>query len=273
MLHRGPLAATTGAAHTPPDMEQDRCIAALLVDSAALAEAARLGLDSPVPACPGWSVADLVEHVGRDHRSVTRRVHDLEAERHPAADIPLPSRSELVGWFEAGAESLARVLEAAEPDAPVWNWSVAPKLASFWWRRMAQETAVHRWDGQAAHGRQQPIAPDVAADGIAEFFEVFLPTDFAEQPPADLGGTVALRCTDRSDAWLVTVRGGELVALRARAPGSGNPPGDPPLATVSASASDLLLFLWRRLPPTAPSVTIEGDAALLARFAALADLD
>ena len=134
-------------------MEKDRCIAALLADSAALAEAARLGLDAAGPSCPGWSVADLVEHTGRVHRSETRRVRDLESERHSAADIALPTRSELVGWFEAGAEALARVLEAAEPDAPVWNWSVTPNLASFWWRRMAQETAVHRWDGQTAHAR------------------------------------------------------------------------------------------------------------------------
>ena len=42
-------------------MEKDRCIAALLADSAALAEAARLGLDAPMPSCPGWSVADLAD--------------------------------------------------------------------------------------------------------------------------------------------------------------------------------------------------------------------
>src|SRR5687767_7014823 len=135
-------------------MEKDRCIAALLADSAALAEAARLGLDAPVPSCPGWSVADLVEHTGRVHRSVTRRVRNLETERHPAADIALPPRPELAGWFQSGADALARVLEAAQPDAQVWNWSVTPNLAAFWWRRMAQETAVHRWDGEAAHGRQ-----------------------------------------------------------------------------------------------------------------------
>jgi uncharacterized protein (TIGR03083 family) len=258
-------------------MEKNRCIAALLADSAALAEAARLDLDAAVPSCPGWSVADLVEHTGRVHRSVTRRVRDLEAERRAAADVQLPARAELIGWFEQGVNGLARVLEAAEPDAPVWNWSAGPKVASFWWRRMAQETAVHRWDGQSAHGRQQPIAADVAADGIAEFFEVYLPTDFAEKPPTDLGGTLALRCTDLPDAWLVTVLGGALIARRDRPSRSGDPagagPGDAPLATVSASASDLLLLLWRRIPPTAPEITTDGDAALLARFAALADLD
>jgi uncharacterized protein (TIGR03083 family) len=135
-------------------MEKDRCIAALLADSASLAEAARLGLDAAVPSCPGWSVAELVEHTGRVHRSVTRRVQQRETERQSAADIALPPRAELASWFASGAEVLARVLEAAEPDTSIWNWSVGPKVASFWWRRLAQETAVHRWDAQSAHGRE-----------------------------------------------------------------------------------------------------------------------
>lgn len=250
-------------------MEKARCIAALRVDSAALAEAARLGLDAPVPSCPGWSVADLVQHTGRVHRSATRRVRDLETERHPASDIPLPAHPELVAWFEDGAEALGQVLEAAQPDASVWNWSVGPNLASFWWRRMAQETAVHRWDAESAHARQQPIAADVAVDGVDEFLDVFLPTDFAETPPADLGGTVRLQCTDRPASWLVTVSGGVLLARRDQQPTAA----DRPLATVSAAASDLLLLLWRRVEPSAPGLETTGDAELLARFAALADLD
>src|SRR5688572_5112463 len=90
-----------------------RYVAALRADSAALAEAARLGLDRPVPSCPDWSVADLVGHTGRVHRAVTRRVHERELERHPASDIEVPAASGLIDWFEAGAEALAQVLLAA----------------------------------------------------------------------------------------------------------------------------------------------------------------
>src|SRR5688572_12159220 len=100
-------------------MEKARCILALRTDSAALAKAARLGLDAPVPSCPGWSVADLVQHTGRVHRAVTRRVQNLEQERRPASDIPLPPLAELVPWFEDGADALGQVLEAAHPDAAV----------------------------------------------------------------------------------------------------------------------------------------------------------
>jgi len=41
-------------------------LAALGDDGTALAAAARRGLDPPVPACEGWSVADLVLHTGVD---------------------------------------------------------------------------------------------------------------------------------------------------------------------------------------------------------------
>jgi uncharacterized protein (TIGR03083 family) len=250
-------------------MDKARCIASLLADSAALAQAARLGLDARVPSCPDWHVAELLEHTGRVHRSVTRRVQHRETERHSAADIALPARADLPDWLEAGAETLAGVLAAAEPATPIWNWSVTPNLAAFWWRRMAQETAVHRWDGQAAHGTQQPISSDVAADGVDEFLDVFLPTDLAEQPNANLGGTVSLICMDRPEGWLVTVSHSVLTVRRDQPPA----PKARPLVTISASASDLLLVLWRRITPEAPGIDVSGDATLLARLAALYDLD
>jgi hypothetical protein len=160
------------------------------------------------------------------------------------------------------------VLEAAQPDAPVWNWSIRPHVASFWWRRMAQETAIHRWDAQSAHAQQRPIAADVALDGVDEFLDVFLPTDLAEKPPTDLDGTIQLQSVDRPASWLVTVSGGVLFARRDQKPAAA----DQPLATVSASASDLLLLLWRRVTPSAPGLETGDDAVLLARFTALADL-
>ena len=48
---------------------------ALRADGTALAAAARVGLDQPVPACEGWTVADLVLHTGMVHR------HKLEIVR------------------------------------------------------------------------------------------------------------------------------------------------------------------------------------------------
>ena len=57
---------------------------ALRDDGVALAEAAGKGLDPPVPACEGWTVADLVLHIGMVHR------HKLEIVRGRLAGPPDP---------------------------------------------------------------------------------------------------------------------------------------------------------------------------------------
>ncbi len=36
-----------------------------------LVEAGRAGLDAPVPTCAGWTVADVLGHLGRVYRSVS----------------------------------------------------------------------------------------------------------------------------------------------------------------------------------------------------------
>ncbi len=251
-----------------PGMEKHDLLAAISADSAATAEAARRGVDPTVPACPDWTVAQLIEHLGRVHRSVTRRVRDRETERHRASDIPLPDRSGLIAWFEEGAATLIDVLAGAEADTPVWNWSLGEQQASFWWQRMAQETAVHRWDAQSAHGRTVPIQADLAVDGVDEFLTVFLPIDLADRPDFDLGGAVDLRCTDRPERRLVTVTGGQLRVHANQSPA----PDYPMLGTVAGSASDLLLLLWRRMAPSAPAFTVSGDPALVERFLTFADL-
>jgi uncharacterized protein (TIGR03083 family) len=250
-------------------MEKTAYLTALQADSAAMATAARLGLDPIVPACPDWTGADLIGHTGRVHRAVTRRVRERDTERRSASDIAVPDASGLVAWFEEGAVALVDVLAAAEPDTPVWNWSLGEQRASFWWRRMAQETAVHRWDAQSAHGLQEPIDPDLAVDGIDEFLTVFLPTDLVDRPDFDLGGGLELRCTDRPSSWQIVVTGGQLGMRSDRSPGTEGPAR----AIVAGRASDLLLFLWRRVDRSAPEIAVSGDEALVARFGALADLD
>ena len=225
-------------------------LAALRSDAAALATAARLGLDAPVPSCPGWSVADLVRHTGRVHHAVAERVRTGALERGAPLQLEMPPGAHLAGWLEEGAEALARVLAAADPDAPAWNWSVGPQRAGFWPRRMAQETAVHRWDGQAAHGRPESIEAGLAVDGVDELLDVFLTSDLAERPVDDLGAPVRLDCLDRPAAWLVTVEAGELVVRRGPNDGAAG-------AGVGAG---------RRCGPTPPTCCCSsGGAALCGR--------
>ena len=243
-------------------MNRDTYLDAIAADGAALAAAARLGLDAQVPSCPDWKVADLVDHTGMVHRWVAEMVGTGAMFRVKRSELPpAPGPDQLVDWFEEGVGLLVSVLRDSEPDRPVWNWSPQPKEAEFWPRRMAQETTVHRWDGQAAHGVQQPIPTVVAADGIDEIIRVFLATDAAEHPEATLGGTLHLHATDTDFERMVQVEGGKVIVTDEHGKGD---------AALRGPASDLLLFLWGRTP--AAPLEVFGDQAVVDNWAKVIDL-
>ena len=222
-------------------------------ESSALAAAARTGLDAPVPTCPEWSVADLVRHTGSVHQWVTEIVRTRASEYIDRKTLPPPPAAddEVVPWFQRGAENLVRVLEDVDPDEAVWNWSKQPRVAAFWPRRMAQETAVHRWDAENAVGSAAPVERALAVDGVDEMFDVFLssgrlPKDFS------VGGSLHLHATDGPGEWLVSIDGGAVEVLREHAKGD---------AALRGTTSDLLLFLWNRVP--ASSLEVIGDRAVV----------
>ena len=239
--------------------DREAQLGSLWRDGLNLADAAeRAGLDAAVESCPGWSVADLVWHTGEVHsfwRSVVREgwtdpTHYVEPER--------PADTELVGWYREGVQRAVEDLGAADPDDAVWSW--APRGGNAGWviRRMAQETAVHRWDAERAAGSGWTIDADVAVDGVDEFLEHF--TDTAAAGAAEVGGTVHLHCTDAEGEWLVSepVPGGRLEFTKEHAKGD---------AAVRGTAADLLLLLWRRVDlADADRFEVFGDPAVARRL-------
>jgi uncharacterized protein (TIGR03083 family) len=228
-------------------------------DGTALAGAAGRGLDPPVPACQGWTVADLVLHTGMVHR------HKLEIGRGRLAQPPdpwpppAPPRAELLGWYGQGLEELLTVLEATDPDTRVWTFHRPDQTVGFWRRRMAQETAVHRVDAESAHSNPRPVPAALAADGVSELLEAFLAPHAEGEPVGGRGESLHLHATDTEGEWrLRLLPAGVEVA-------QGHAQGD---ATAVGSASDLLLFLWGRAG--ADPLERSGDPALLARVRELA---
>ena len=73
-------------------------------------------------------------------------------------------------------------LESAADDTPVWNWTTqSPGPASFWSRRLAHETLIHRVDIELAQGFEPAHGyPEVATDTVTEFFELFYPRFVSE---------------------------------------------------------------------------------------------
>ena len=253
-------------------------------DSAALATAARRDLTAPIVSCPGWTMATLVVHlIGiYAHRIAIVRARDTENTAVGSYhDLGLPDATQpwfdaqsegkqepvgapdgLVELYEAKATELRAVLgSVVDPNEPVWTWWPPDQTAGFWARRMAQETAVHRWDAQAALGEPEPIEPELACDGIDEMLDVMLPSArrWAEKVREGRGETYHFHRTDGPGEWLVRFQGEGATVTREHAKGD---------VAVRGAASDLLLFLWGRLP--GKNLEVLGDASLLGRYFELA---
>lgn len=218
------------------------------------------GLDTAVPSCPGWTVADLVWHLGEVHHfwrtMVSERRDTWEGYEQPLR----PAAAGLVAWYRTGLDELVDVLAVADPAHPNWTWA-ADKTAGFVIRRMAHETAMHRWDAEHAAGIATSIDPELASDGIDEFLMWFAGEPAPDAPAA--GGSVHLHCADVAGEWTLRPAGaGGFEITREHAKGD---------CAIRGTASDILLALWRRIPLAALDVV--GDAGVAARFVAAPSLE
>jgi uncharacterized protein (TIGR03083 family) len=195
-------------------METQQYLDQLAQNSERLADAAAVaGVDAPVPSCPGWTVTELLDHVVRGDDWARRIVEQgatgsTDRVQHAETDPSLQGDA-LVQAFRDGADALVAELSSVAPDTPVWTFSSTNRTASFWQRRRAQETAVHRYDAELAAGTPTPIDTDLAVDGIDEILTVFLPR-LADNFDAIGDGTVHLHCTDADGEWLFARRNGEI---------------------------------------------------------------
>ncbi|MFI0938376.1 maleylpyruvate isomerase N-terminal domain-containing protein [Streptomyces sp. NPDC021020] len=234
--------------------------------SAALRSAVRAAPGGAVvPACPDWTVADLVAHVGATQRLWAAVVAAGPARRPPAgAEAPhRPPAGELLEWSAAGTAALVGALRAAGAGAPCWTWwaeSGARATAGAVARQQVREAAVHVRDAQEAAGAAEPVPPGVALDALDELLHVtFGALDGWPDSPA----RVAL-VADEGRAWTLILDATGASAVRGSA-GAGRPEAD---ATVSAPASDLLLALHRRLPwDGAGPLRVTGEVALVRQLA------
>ena len=234
-------------------MSIDRAVyqQALRSDGEAIAAAGRRDINAAVPSCPGWKMHKLLAHVGRVYRSVGRHVAERATEMIPADEIPRPPEGDaIVEWFEEGHRFVSEALAGADPDEAVWTWTGQSTMA-FYFRRMAHETAVHRWDAEVAFGSPGPIDSDLATDGVSELFEVVLPFAVANWDMNLPDATLHLHRTDGDGEWLLANDGGRIQVSHEHAKGD---------AAVRASGTDLLLLSWERIGLDSPGVETFGDA-------------
>jgi uncharacterized protein (TIGR03083 family) len=233
-------------------MHPDELLEAIRTDGAAVSAAfADAPRDLTVPSTPAWTTEQLVGHLGRVHRWVTAMVRTRADER-----AEFPKRPEVIDsqWFDEGVTELTAALEEAGPDEKMWTFDHGGGTSRFWYRRQAEETAVHRWDLQHALGKAEPIDTEVALAGVDELLDVFF-----HGRPAQLGGSIHFHATDSPHGeWIVTTDADDGSLLV----GHGHEKGD---AALRATASDLLLWMWGR-PIDESGLEVFGEAALIEQW-------
>jgi uncharacterized protein (TIGR03083 family) len=235
-----------------------------------LAGLASADVTAPVPACPDWTVRDLVDHLGRIHQWARLNASsglDSTSPDHPttgpAGDQPLAS------WYAGCVDDLLKVLATTDPAEPCWTFQSGNEMARFWSRRQSHELAMHRNDLRAAMGLGYRYEPAHAADGIGEVLDVFLERRKAYGvPPLDVPAPLLIECTDRPERWLLVPEPDDPTEHHAEGPDVPPARAATAAARLRGSAAGLLLTLWKRQDPTAAGLAIDGDADLAGRYLA-----
>ncbi len=235
-------------------MKLDPAVAARLVrrEGRALLVAAEREPAATVPTCPGWTMSDLVGHVGEVWRFVVRTAGSRSGAPVPAGSGDLRPDTDTVrlrSWARQALEAVTRVLSGLEPDEPVWTW-VPDRVGAFYHRRMVHETTVHRVDAETATGTAAAVDVDVAVDGVDELVEVGMRHRMRGPVTEYPAVSVLLEQTDGPGRWRLFTVDGVLQIAR------GRDAGDRADAVVRGPAEELYLGLWGR--PTR-ALSVSGD--------------
>jgi uncharacterized protein (TIGR03083 family) len=224
-------------------MERSRAVPIIECEVARIIEIAtdpNVERTAAVPTCPGWTLDDLLNHLGRVYAMVATAIGDRAGSAPNRELVPRrPEGRDPLDWMRERFDLLLPVLSEVPEDAARWNFVSGPRSpVGFWWRRQVHETLVHRVDAELA-GRA-PVgeaAAEVAADGIAEYL---LLSGFREVPAGDLqlgtSMTVHLHATDAPEIdWTIDTVGDKYASAHMKAD-----------AALRGPAWSLNRWVWRR---------------------------
>lgn len=226
-----------------------------------------------VPTCPGWTLLQLVRHVGRGDRwaaqMVAERMREVLDPRAVRDGKPPSDLDGALAWLRGSPKALLDAVAATGPKTPVWTFT-GPRPAEWWIRRRLHESTVHRADVAIALGREYVLTPELAADAISEWLDLMaarsagqnstdrgVGSDGDARPVLQLGVPLHLHATDdglgEAGEWLIV---GTPEGVRWE-PGHGKG-----AAALRGRAVHLLLALTRRRTAEEVEVQLYGDAGV-----------
>ncbi|NMO52914.1 maleylpyruvate isomerase family mycothiol-dependent enzyme [Actinoplanes sp. TBRC 11911] len=224
-----------------------------------------------VPTCPGWSLEDLIEHVGHLNRWAAQIIIQPDPALVAWDAVPDSAPSDysaatLSDWLPGSQQAVVDAVQQVGPDTEVMTF-IGIRPARWWMRRLLNDSLMHQADAAISLGSHFHLTPSLAADNIAEALELFVARAGATYPtfegpllfptPLDEGKSLRLELTDlglEGRAWSL-VRNGDGVAF------SGD--HDFGATIVRGPALDLMLMIGRRVPVSQSHVEITGDPAVL----------
>ncbi|MEO1057738.1 MAG: maleylpyruvate isomerase family mycothiol-dependent enzyme [Actinomycetota bacterium] len=139
--------------------------------------AATVGAQASVPACPGWTMRQLVAHVisGLSGWYTYNLTHGAEPLDYAASwssqpDLPPNNAGRLTRLVES-ADRFTALVSSIDLDAPCYVFQ-SRRTARAWLQRAATETAIHLRDAQEVVGEVAEWPPDRAAASVDETLRV-----------------------------------------------------------------------------------------------------
>lgn len=207
-----------------------------------------------VPGCPGWTGEDLVRHTALVYLQKAETIRTGSKPRAAGLREELDRMDPLRALQECH-DRLIGQFDTHDPADRAETWLTDDQTVGFWIRRLAHETAIHRYDVESALGQTTPIDAGLAVDGIDEILTVMLCRSRPDD--AATGSTVTLRSAGL--AWTLTL-GQSTVALERQV-------NDSATAVVTGKPEDMLLWLWGRGPLPERAADHPATAELRSRLA------
>ena len=232
-------------------------------------------MDTPVPSCPEWTVADLAWHLTGVQYRWGSIVHGLLQDPESIQRLDRPTDGQLPGMFEQQSARLIEALERRHADDECWSWHDAGHSVGWVRRRQAHEALIHRVDAELAAGTSSDIDPVLAADGVDEILRFMLDLDnvpdWATYEPD--GSTAVIEIDGGAASWAMN-----LGRFKGTSPNSGRTidvpalrliaETDQPNVVLRGSGTDIDLWLWGRGP--LDPIKIDGDPEVAQQIRATA---